>query len=318
MAWERRANGKDYYYAANRVDGKVVKQYLGTGLKGFLGELAVRGRARIRKASLKARDDYLAEFWSLDHITRLASRSSKQALYVGYLLANWTRTKSHHWIKSKDSKLNVPTLAELSEKLSPPDDGECRQQAEPDSPPPADKEKPRYWPQSLEETIKLVMSGRRDLLGLLRSQLAEVPDLWQEVSDLTRIAIEGWARKISNGDPAFCESIVLATTAERETLLGECSTIMERAIVDHFVIAKLAHAYFNIVASTSDDTASHSKLGIAIEKKHRSAEFQFREATRQLNKIRAISDEIAPITPANVHAGVRLHDPESMLERKSA
>lgn len=39
MAWETRRHGHRYYYRASRVDGRVVKRYVGTGeLAALLGE----------------------------------------------------------------------------------------------------------------------------------------------------------------------------------------------------------------------------------------------------------------------------------------
>ena len=45
MAWEHRNNGKRYYYRARRVDGRVVKEYVGTGP---IAEAAARQDAQQR------------------------------------------------------------------------------------------------------------------------------------------------------------------------------------------------------------------------------------------------------------------------------
>ena len=129
------------------------------------------------------------------------------------------------------------------------------------------------------------------------------------MSDLTRVAIQGWSKKISKGNVAFQESIVLAAIEEREKLLGEATTIMERSIVDFFIISKLRLEYHNIVESCSDESIDYSKTGIAMEKRHRSAEHQFREATRQLAKIKIIQEEIPPKNPAV--ASIKLYAPDT-------
>lgn len=306
MGLERRGNGK-YFYTARRVDGKVVKKYHGTGPLALLVELEVRRIARNRAEDLKKRDDYVAGLWQLENISRLAKKASRQAMYTAYLLAGYQRSRCHHW-KRKDSKMDIPTLASLKEVPAPKQEALPEPKSQ-DTPPPPQS----FWPESVEETIKLVMSGRRDLLEQLRSQIAEVPDLWRQVSDLTRTAIQGWARKISQGNIAFQESVVLASIEEREKLLGQANTIMERAIVDRFIINKLQLAYFDIVASCADDATASSKLGTALEQRHRSAEHQFREATRQLSKVRILQEEIAPDAPLG--ASIRLFDPDNKQKK---
>ncbi len=47
MAWEHR-NGKRVYYRARRVNGKVVKQYFGSGLEAELAAQADRTAREIR------------------------------------------------------------------------------------------------------------------------------------------------------------------------------------------------------------------------------------------------------------------------------
>ena len=33
MAWETRANGKQYFYLSQRINGRVVKEYFGSGFE---------------------------------------------------------------------------------------------------------------------------------------------------------------------------------------------------------------------------------------------------------------------------------------------
>ena len=135
------------------------------------------------------------------------------------------------------------------------------------------------------------------------------------IRDRTRTAIQGWAKKISRGDVAFQESIVLASIEERKKLLDEANTIMERAIVDRFIITKLQLGYFDLVASCADEATMYSKTGIAMEKRHASAQHQFREATRQLTKIRVIQEEV-PKAPES--ASLKIYRPKRTLTRNVA
>ena len=277
----------------------------------LLVEIEVRKIARERAAELKKRDDFVAELWSLENISRLARKASRQAMYSTYLLAGYQRSNCHHW-KRKESQMEIPTLASLKEQEPAP----IQEDALPEPEQRKNPQSKSFWPESIEETIKLVMSGRRDLLEHLRTQLADVPDLWRQVSDLTRTAIQGWAQKISKGNVAFRESIVLATIEERDKLLKEASTIMERAVVDRFIITKLALSYYDIVTACGDESLDYSKVGVAIEQRHRSAEYQHREATRQLSKIKVIQEEVAPDSPTV--ASLSLYDPGRKLKRQVA
>ena len=214
--------------------------------------------------------------------------------------------------------MELLTLAALTELgPEPPIEDKAKQElAAPSEQGTQEPPKPNsFWPETVEKTIKLVMSGRRDLLEELRTQLREVPDLWQQVSDLTRTAIQGWAKKISRGDVAFQESIVLASIEERKKLLEEANTIMEQAIVDRFVITKLQLGYFDLVASCADEATMYSKTGAAMEKRHASAQYQFREATRQLTKIRVIQEEV-PKAPES--ASLKIYRPKRTLTRNVA
>jgi hypothetical protein len=209
------------------------KKCHGPGIRGLLAELECRRISKARKEAIGRREACLAELWQLESIGRLASEVSKQAMHCTYLLAGYHRTSCHHWNR-KESLMDIPTLASLTEKepATQVEEKALQEQVAQPEPPPKQRSSTSFWPESIEETIKLVMSGRQDLLEHLRSQLAEVPDLWRQVGDLTRSAIQGWAKKISQGNIAFEESIVLASIEERKNLLGQASTIMERSIVE--------------------------------------------------------------------------------------
>ena len=82
MAWETRGNGRRYYYQASRVDGRVVKRYLGKGdvaaLLGQMNDLAAQRRQfkaesdRAERAALDALQQDVADACELvEQLTRV-------------------------------------------------------------------------------------------------------------------------------------------------------------------------------------------------------------------------------------------------------
>ena len=66
MAWERRGDGRSYFYRARRVGGRVVRDYFGYGPVGqFAADLIAEARDR-RAALTQARKAELARLDDLD------------------------------------------------------------------------------------------------------------------------------------------------------------------------------------------------------------------------------------------------------------
>ena len=68
MGWERRRNGRLYYYRTHRIDRRVLKEYVGTGPAAVATAQADAecraARARNRQAEQQRRDAYeLAHGW---------------------------------------------------------------------------------------------------------------------------------------------------------------------------------------------------------------------------------------------------------------
>lgn len=67
MAWETRQRGSRYYTRSRRVNGQVVREYIGAGI---IGEIAAAQDARARQQRSTEREDerrVLAEIEALEH-----------------------------------------------------------------------------------------------------------------------------------------------------------------------------------------------------------------------------------------------------------
>jgi len=77
MAWERRGNQK-FYYCSRKVNGRVIKEYLGRGERAKRAALedaqkkATREHERAERQEWEAMDEHIAQ---LHQLTKLLSHS---------------------------------------------------------------------------------------------------------------------------------------------------------------------------------------------------------------------------------------------------
>jgi hypothetical protein len=181
-------------------------------------------------------------------------------------------------------------------------------------------ENPVLWPMTITETLRLIKSGRRDLLSHLRWQLKQVPELWRKVGNLTDLAVRSWAQQISHDDDLLRESIVMSTEEELEVLRVRLGTETGKVIGERYVLTKLQLAYYDIVSAHSAGESTGSKLGNAILNRHKSANHQFNEAVRQLANVERIQGETLPDEPVPVASSqLKLYRPRNEgVVRKTA
>lgn len=101
MSWETRANGKRYYTRSHRVDGRIIREYVGGGQ---IGELAARfdeidRESRMQKAdmireSLRQAEQMDAELAKFEEFADNISRGL-------LLVAGYHQHNRSEWRKSK-------------------------------------------------------------------------------------------------------------------------------------------------------------------------------------------------------------------------
>jgi len=107
MAWETRSGGGRYYTRSRRVNGQVVREYLGCGEKGEQAALADAERQAAReteraliRAEQKRAEVIDAELASLHQTVDVLTR--------GILLANGFKRHKRQWRKRRDDHADEP------------------------------------------------------------------------------------------------------------------------------------------------------------------------------------------------------------------
>jgi len=107
MAWERRERGGLYYTRSRKVNGKVVREYVGGGV---LGEIAARMDAEERRrreaeaAAWREERKRLEEFASLiDELCEGAETIARAAL----LTAGFRRHKRGEWRRQREPRTDA-------------------------------------------------------------------------------------------------------------------------------------------------------------------------------------------------------------------
>jgi hypothetical protein len=101
MAWERRRN-RTYYYRARKIDGRVVKEYVGAGP---LAEVAAARDALAREGRRDAREQRDRErrtLLAVDAPAETYSMTLETLIRAGLLLAGYHRLHGGEWRQRRD------------------------------------------------------------------------------------------------------------------------------------------------------------------------------------------------------------------------
>ena len=104
MAWETRARGGRYYTRSNRVEGRVVREYVGCGPAA---ERAAQADLEVRRVRESRRAAEMAERKALEDIDQKVARYHRAAdgLTAGVLVnAGYHRHNRGEWRHARASK----------------------------------------------------------------------------------------------------------------------------------------------------------------------------------------------------------------------
>ena len=105
MAFERRRNGKLYYYRSRRVCGRVVKQYVGAGDVGRLAAEADNVHRDIRRATDRRQLEESQVVATLNDQLNELGKLVDQLIKYHLVCAGW---RQHHrqWRPPKNARRN--------------------------------------------------------------------------------------------------------------------------------------------------------------------------------------------------------------------
>lgn len=101
MAWEPRRGGGKYYYRSRRIDGKVVKEYIGTGAEAERiaeQDRQAREQRRRQREEVKALEAKLAA--TQKHVDGLIERT--ELMLAAYLLTAGFHCHRSEWRQKND------------------------------------------------------------------------------------------------------------------------------------------------------------------------------------------------------------------------
>ena len=101
MAWERRTRGGRYYTQSRREGGRVIRDYVGSGIKGELAAAQDAARRAARRERAEAWNRERARLEAMDRAVAELDESAGSVVTVSLLLAGYHRHHRGNWRKRR-------------------------------------------------------------------------------------------------------------------------------------------------------------------------------------------------------------------------
>ena len=255
MAWENRGNSTKYFYLSRRLsDGRIRKQYFGSGLQAEIESIRLERKKDIQRRIREEKQQVAAAESQLkQHV-----RSTNDVVQALMLTQGFTNERSRGW-----RRLTMIAPNENTNELAT-----TEASTEP----------------SFQELVKAARQGDRTVIPALRRMLRANPDLAKNNGDLASQTQIHWIDLIAGKDLYRRECLLMKMAELKRELIAETNgTVIEEMLVDQVISTQL-QLYFHEDREASAP-AANIQLGEYRLKKIESA---FNRHTKSLGAVAAM------------------------------
>ena len=230
MGWEKRERGGLYYTRSRKVNDRVVREYVGTGL---LGELAAEMDALERQHREGEAEAWRAERERLEVLEAPVAKLCEitEALAHAALLAcGYHRHNRGEWRKRRVSQNKKNSTAGTPAKK--------------------DRTPLQKHPKTEEDLLELLRQaeeGDGTVLPVLREVLDKGPELASFCGDLASNAERALIKTMAGKNLLLKEAVSLKLDAMREEVAGSSPTPLERLLAERVVACWLQLQYAEMI-----------------------------------------------------------------------
>lgn len=234
MAWEKRGNGRQYFYLNQRqADGSVRKRYYGRGWLAEVESIRLEWKASLQRHELQERKS----IFDLESTTHDCADSTRTLMEAHFFSVGLHNPKRRGWRRRREMirpvEMNGPEF-QVGEDLK------------------IDAETERM---TVGELVGRCRAGDKAAAKTLRHVLHEYPDLYHGIGQASLQVQAKWINAITRTDLFEREMMLRATGELRNALVEEgTGTKLEELVVVQVVSSQLQLAYHE---SREADAASH-------------------------------------------------------------
>lgn len=286
MGWEKRNRGRQHYYTRSRkVNGQVIREYVGTGpIAELAAEMDALERRR-REEGAETRRIEREHLKALDAPVAKLCEDSETLARATLVASGYRRHDRGEWRKRRVS----------IEKRSPAAGTPAETNQEDDS------------LASVEETREFLQraeSGDESVLPALKKLMDAAPELVRGCGDLARQAEKGLVLTMYSRNLLMQEAVARQLEAMRLELSGPSNTPLEGLLVERVVMCWLALQHAELLLTQNGFGGVHQEQVEFHQRRLDCAHRRFLTATRTLAQIRKLKPSVTQVNIAEKQINV--------------